>query len=46
MSLDIPEKNPRGIPRAFFIENIEEFMKDKEAEQVLYALQDNYRFLL
>jgi len=41
--MEIPETNPRGIPRTPFIANIEEFMKNQDgADIVLKRMQDNY----
>jgi prefoldin subunit 5 len=38
----LPESNPRGIPRSPFIDNIEEFLRDRDADSVLKKLQEQY----
>eukprot|EP01116_Phalansterium_solitarium_P018780 TRINITY_DN5091_c0_g1_i2.p1 TRINITY_DN5091_c0_g1~~TRINITY_DN5091_c0_g1_i2.p1 ORF type:complete len:184 (+),score=20.69 TRINITY_DN5091_c0_g1_i2:98-649(+) len=39
----IPDSNPRGIPKAVFVENVEEFMKNESsADAVLKHMQENY----
>jgi len=39
----LPESNPRGIPRALFVENVDEFMKNEQsADSVLRLMQENY----
>lgn len=35
-------KNPRGIPSALFIENVEDFLKDSTVEAMLGAYQELY----
>lgn len=41
-SLITEGKNPRGIPQAKFIENVEEFLKDASIEAALGALNELY----
>jgi len=43
--MDVAEKEspgPRGIPKAPFIDNVEEFMKEKVPDETLKAMQDTY----